>query len=68
MKTKQMRLTSFGAAVRKRLIDLDMTQVELAALIGCDKQYLYKILCGKRSGKRKYIEKISKVLDIEIVA
>lgn len=68
MATKQTRLTSFGRKVKKRLIDKGMTQVELAALIGCDKQYLYKILCGKRSGKRKYIEKISKVLDIEIVA
>lgn len=67
MKTKQMRLTPFGTAVKKRLIDLGMTQVELAALVGCNKQYLYKILCGERSGQ-KYLDQISKVLDIEIAA
>lgn len=65
MKTKQMELTAFGKQVKKRLIDKGMTQVELAALIGCNKQYLHKILCGERSGK-KYLEDISRVLDIEV--
>ena len=32
MATKQTRLTPFGRKVRKRLIDKNMTQVELAAL------------------------------------
>lgn len=67
MKTKQMKLTPFGTKVRKKLIDLGMTQVELAALVGCNKQYLHKILCGERSGQ-KYLDEISRVLDIEIVA
>ena len=67
MKTKQMKLTPFGTAVRKKLIDLGMTQVELAALVGCNKQYLHKILCGERSGQ-KYLDEISRVLDIEIAA
>lgn len=57
-------LTPFGKKVKKRLIDKNMTQVELAALLGCNKQYLYKILTGKRSG-RKYIEHISRILGIE---
>ena len=64
MATKQTRLTPFGRKVRKRLIDKNMTQVELAALLGCNKQY---ILVGERSGK-KYIEAISRILDIEIAA
>lgn len=34
MATKQTRLTPFGRKVRKRLIDKNMTQVELAALLG----------------------------------
>lgn len=38
MATKQTRLTPFGRKVRKRLIDKNMTQVELAALLGCNKQ------------------------------
>lgn len=40
METKQTRLTPFGRKVRKRLIDKNMTQVELAALLGCNKQYI----------------------------
>ena len=50
MATKQTRLTPFGRKVRKRLIDKNMTQVELAALLGCNKQYIHKILVGERSG------------------
>ena len=67
MKTKQQKLTPFGKKVRKRLIDKGMTQVELAALLGCNKQYIHKILVGERSGK-KYIEEISRILDIEAAA
>ena len=52
-----MRLTDFGKVVKKRLIDKDMTQAQLAALIGCEKQYLHKILVGERSGE-KYREAI----------
>ena len=53
MATKQTRLTPFGRKVRKRLID--------------NKQYIHKILVGERSGK-KYIEAISRILDIEVAA
>lgn len=67
METKKTRLTPFGMMVRKRLIDKNMTQVELAALLGCNKQYIHKILVGERSG-RKYIEEISRILDIEMAA
>ena len=64
---RQVELTTFGKAVKKKLIDKNMTQMELASLIGCGKQYLYKILTGERSG-RKYIEKIIEILEIEEVA
>ncbi len=62
-----MRLTDFGKVVKKRLIDKDMTQAQLAALIGCEKQYLHKILVGERSGE-KYREAISVILEIDLVA
>ena len=62
-----MRLTDFGKKVKKRLIDKDMTQAELAELIGCERQYLYKILVGERSGE-KYKEAISMILGIDLVA
>lgn len=61
------KLTPFGRKVKKRLIDKDMTQMELAGLIGCNKQYLYKILVGERSGK-KYVEEIEKILEIDRTA
>ena len=41
MATKQPRLTPYGRKVRKKLIDKNMTQVELAALLGCNKQYIH---------------------------
>ena len=53
MATKQTRLTPFGRKVRKRLIDKNMTQVELAALLGCNKQYIHKILV-ERNTLRQY--------------
>lgn len=61
------RLTPFGRKVKKRLIDKNMTQAELAVLLGCNKQYIHKILVGERSGK-KYMEAISRILDIEVTA
>lgn len=67
MKSKQRKFTAFGRKVRKRLIDMDMTQVELAALLGCNKQYLHKILIGERSGT-KYKEMILTILEIDKVA
>ena len=58
------KLGQFIAEIRK---EKNMTQVELAALLGCNKQYIHKILVGERSGK-KYIEAISRILDIEVAA
>jgi len=67
MMHKQRELTPFGREVKKKLIDKNMTQVELAELIGCKKQYLFKILTGERSGK-KYIEAIASILEITTAA
>lgn len=61
---RQVELTPFGKRVKKRLIDKNMTQMELANMLKCNKQYLYKILTGKRSGE-KYIEKIAEILEID---
>lgn len=62
-------MTSFGKAVRKRLIDLDKTQDWLAAQvaaegIACDKTYLSKILNGARKGARVKAA-IEKILGME---
>lgn len=61
---RRVELTPFGKRVKKRLIDRNMTQMELASLAGCGKQYLYKILTGERSGE-KYIRKIAEILEID---
>lgn len=60
-------LTSYGRIIQKRLIDKEMTQVELAEHLGCNPGYLCQILYGERAGT-KYREKISELLDIETVA
>ena len=67
MDAKQTGLTPFGRTVKKKLIDRGMTQVELAALVGCGKQYLHKILTGERSG-RKYMGEIARILGIDEAA
>lgn len=63
-KRTNLRLTPFGKKVKKRMIDLNMRQVELANQLGVSNQYLYRILNGDRSGK-KYTEKIVSILEIE---
>ncbi|HBV83900.1 MAG: helix-turn-helix transcriptional regulator [Lachnospiraceae bacterium] len=63
---RRAELTPFGKRVKKRLIDKNMTQMELAGMLKCNKQYLYKILIGERSGE-KYIAKIAEILEIDKV-
>lgn len=60
---REVRWTDFGVLVKKRLIDLDMTQKDLADALGTTKQYLQKIMRGERSGE-KYVEKICEILDL----
>lgn len=57
-------LTPFGLTVRMKLLEKKMTQVELAAALGIEKQYLYKILHGMKSEK-KYAEKMIQILGID---
>ena len=67
MAARRTELTPLGRKVKKRLIDKGMTQVELALLVGCGKQYLHKILTGERSG-RKYMGEIARILGIDEAA
>lgn len=57
-------LTDFGKKIRKGLFEKEMTQRELAKLVGCSPQYMRKIFVGERSGE-KYTEKIKQILDLE---
>ena len=54
----------FGRLVKKRLIDKEMTQTELALALGCDRYYLNKILNGKKGGE-KYKGIIREFLELE---
>ena len=56
-------LTPYGKEVKHRLIEKNMTQVELAEMVGTSKQYLGKILFGERAGTM-YLEKIEQVLGV----
>lgn len=60
-----MTLTPLGKEIKKKLIDKDMTQVELAEQLGVTKQYITKIITGTRTGD-KYLCRISAILDIDI--
>lgn len=60
---RKNELTPYGKKVCKRLIDKNMTQVELADQLGCRTQYITQILNGKKNG-RKYREEINRILDI----
>ncbi len=59
-----MGLTDFGRDVKKRLIELGMTQRELAEKIGTSSQYLNAILNGRKTGE-KYVPKIIQFMDEE---
>lgn len=64
---KKRILTEFGKRVRKRLIDKNMSQRELASVIGTSETYLCKMMYGERSIK-KYKVRIEKALGIEETA
>lgn len=54
---KRADCEEFGRAVKKRLYELEMTQTELASLLGVSLANIHAILSGKRSGL-KYREQI----------
>lgn len=54
----------FGVQVKKRLIELNMTQRQLAREIGVNENYLTDILQGRRSGT-KYRDAINQRLNLK---
>lgn len=63
-KAKGKKLTAFGKKVKKRLIDLDMEQKDLARRVGTSDANISYILYGDRSGEM-WIAKICEVLEIK---
>ena len=60
---KTKKLTPFGKAVMKRLVDLDMNQNELAERFNISGAHLHYILYGERSDA-KWIDPICEALGI----
>lgn len=56
-------VSPYGKMIKKKLIDKNMTHINLARQIGISPQYLNLIIHGDRTGK-KYIEKINTLLEI----
>lgn len=56
-------MKKLGKLIKKRLIDLELTQTELAARIGVNHKYLSKIICGYR-GPGRYTESLAKELGV----
>ena len=61
--SRKRELTAYGKEVKHKLIEMNMTQVELAEQVGTSKQYLGKILFGERAGTM-YLEKIEQILQM----
>lgn len=64
MVIRKKTLAPIGKIIRKRMIDLDMTQKTLATLIGSNYIYVTYIMYGDRSGA-KYMDKIAEVLKMD---
>lgn len=61
---RKLKLTPFGLATKKRLLDKGMTQKELAEELGIHGCYLTDILYGIRPGW-KYRERIEDILSMK---
>lgn len=61
---QKRKLTPYGIKVKNRLVDMNMTQKELAKKLGTSDAYLSMILYGERAGTL-YIESINKILNLE---
>ena len=60
---KNRNYTNFGKAIKKALIDKNMTAVELARKLGIKPQYLNSIIHGVVITE-KYKKKIIEILDL----
>lgn len=61
---RKRELTPFGHSVKKKLVEVNLTQKKLAERIGTSEVYLSMILYGERSGE-KYLGRIREMLGID---
>lgn len=59
--------SDLGAIVRGKLFEKNMTQAQLAKLVGIGDVYLSDILHGRKTGPKpqEHIKKIKKILEIK---
>ncbi|SFH21869.1 hypothetical protein SAMN05660649_04300 [Desulfotomaculum arcticum] len=57
-------LSPLGKVIKKRLIDINKSQVWLAEIVGMNVKYLHLVLYGERSGK-KYLPDIIRALGLD---
>ena len=62
-KTKR-QITPMGKEIKRRLVELEMSQEELATSVVCSPQYINHIIYGERSGE-KYLEQIFLILGMD---
>lgn len=65
--TSKNEYSELGKLIKKKLIDKNMTAVQLADELGTTPQYLNKILHGERPAG-KYTEDIRRILGIDTAA
>ncbi|AVM69025.1 transcriptional regulator [Lachnospiraceae bacterium oral taxon 500] len=58
---KNNKTTFYGKKVKQRLIELDMTQRELAQKVKMNENYITQILTGRKGGY-KYRQRINEIL------
>ncbi|MCL2704425.1 MAG: helix-turn-helix domain-containing protein [Defluviitaleaceae bacterium] len=66
MNGAKTRYSQYGKEIKRKLIEKDMSQKELAARVGIHPKRISDIIRGTFPGL-KYREKISEVLDIPII-
>lgn len=60
---RKMKMSPFEKAVKKRIIELDMTLAQLSEQLGISRQHLTNILSGRRPGSG-YKSKIIRLLEL----
>ena len=64
IKVNERKLSPLGKVIKKRLIDINKSQIWLAEKVGMNEKYLHLVLYGERSGK-KYLPDIINVLGLD---
>lgn len=64
-KKNQQTYTPFGLEAKKRMLDKNIKNYELAEKIGVPHTYVSQIIRGER-GKSKYIPQIAEILGIDL--